>query len=1131
MSPGPTFQRANAIKALDWQAVAALSLACAVAFCGIAPRASGAIGDPLPEPVLEVLAEFGGPSSELTSDDSGFLWGVTDPSFEDGDIVTYGSVFKMDPRTREVVTVLTFTGNGGAAPGVINDPIRLTYVPSAAGPGKGELWGVGYSTFDSDLGEGTGSLVFSVNAATGAYTRITSYTGDTGAFPFSNPAQPLLFVQTSGAPAGSGFIWGTTLNGGADDLGVLFRISSTGNHDVTKVAEFTAATGHVAGALAADAKGTVWGGTIEGGDFGNVSLLFTATVNAAGIKKVHDFSEDEQADGVNATSLTFVPEGANGALWGLTSSALFKIDATTKALVVIDDTLSNSDGAPLVLAGDPAGLDGITLWGLTLDGSASQLFKVLGDVVVPVSDLATPADPVGLIPAADGNFYTVVNDTDPATFDPLAEINLIRSGPSPVTLPADVAGKDATLHATVNPNGLPTTAHFEYGRDALLADATATPDVILGAGTDPVDLDLLLTSLTASTGYFYRVVASNVANTHPQNGAIESFANAFPEITTGAANISATGDVTLNGTVNPHGIPAEVYFEYGLGTDYGSTTAKTPIGGTAPIPFTAIASGLEPRSQYHFRAVAANASFTVNGEDGTFTLSNQAPTARNVTLTTAGAPNSIDLTTLASDPDGDDLTFTVTQGTVGAASIADGMIVYTPAASFGTAGTDSLTYTVVDGFGGSATGTIKIVSRPELTTVAFAGRTTGSPLPGAGTGDIPANAVARRFGPPAMNRNGEVAYRVNFTSTALPSGQAIVGPASAGQAVIAITGSDLGAAGLPGLEFSNFRNPVLGGADAGDFGRVAIIATLRGAGVTPENNVALFTNNTADGSLTLVARKGFPPSEDSSVTAAAFISIVMDGGSNVFYTAKLKAPAGRDFALLDSSGFLLRTGDTVTAPDGIDRQVATIAALAEARGSPGAVRGYSQGAGGRVLARVGLTSGGSAIVQLDSGSADVLAASGETPGLPGTQNVLYAGFGLPAGPLDPTYAAVFSRIAIVNPTTNSRPKDNAIIADGTLALRGGDRIAPKLKLRTCTDPVGGEGSGFAMIANKRALVWLPADRVIRVVARTGAESGLPGASLKSITSVALPAAPNDGPSFGPIFEGTVKADGSSFERR
>lgn len=87
---------------------------------------------------------------------------------------------------------------------------------------------------------------------------------------------------------------------------------------------------------------------------------------------------------------------------------------------------------------------------------------------------------------------------------------------------------------------------------------------------------------------------------------------------------------------------------------------------------------------------------------------NQAPLAMSDSIsTTSGVAITIDVLTNDSDPNGDPLTITIeTASQHGEAIVQNGQILYTPTAGF--VGTDTITYRVSDGKGGSATATITI---------------------------------------------------------------------------------------------------------------------------------------------------------------------------------------------------------------------------------------------------------------------------------------------------------------------------------------------------------------------------------------------------------------------------------------
>lgn len=100
----------------------------------------------------------------------------------------------------------------------------------------------------------------------------------------------------------------------------------------------------------------------------------------------------------------------------------------------------------------------------------------------------------------------------------------------------------------------------------------------------------------------------------------------------GVANTSAT----LNGSVNPNGLPTNYYFEWGPTISYGNTTPLLPAGsGTLPVTVNAAATGLTTGALYHNRLVGVNSEGTVNGIDYTFLPGAAVVTTDPVTAITA----------------------------------------------------------------------------------------------------------------------------------------------------------------------------------------------------------------------------------------------------------------------------------------------------------------------------------------------------------------------------------------------------------------------------------------------------------------------------------------------------------------
>ena len=81
-----------------------------------------------------------------------------------------------------------------------------------------------------------------------------------------------------------------------------------------------------------------------------------------------------------------------------------------------------------------------------------------------------------------------------------------------------------------------------------------------------------------------------------------------------------SNSAVLNGIGNPAGVSTEVYFEWGTGTAYGTSTPRQSIGtGTNTVTVTAALTGLTPGRTYHFRLVAVDPQGNRYGYDYSFT--------------------------------------------------------------------------------------------------------------------------------------------------------------------------------------------------------------------------------------------------------------------------------------------------------------------------------------------------------------------------------------------------------------------------------------------------------------------------------------------------------------------------------
>jgi hypothetical protein len=195
------------------------------------------------------------------------------------------------------------------------------------------------------------------------------------------------------------------------------------------------------------------------------------------------------------------------------------------------------------------------------------------------------------------------------------------AGPTVTTTAATAVGStDATLNGTIDPEGIATTYHFEYGLDTNYG--TSTADDSAGSGNSPVPATATPTGLLPNTLYHARLVGTNADGSIYGDDVTFTTATAPPVLDGSPPFISAvTADGgTLNGTVNPRGSDTTYRFEYGTTTAYGSTTSDAVItADQADHAVSIVATGLAAGTLYHFRLSAENGTGgTQTGTDQTF---------------------------------------------------------------------------------------------------------------------------------------------------------------------------------------------------------------------------------------------------------------------------------------------------------------------------------------------------------------------------------------------------------------------------------------------------------------------------------------------------------------------------------
>ena len=173
----------------------------------------------------------------------------------------------------------------------------------------------------------------------------------------------------------------------------------------------------------------------------------------------------------------------------------------------------------------------------------------------------------------------------------------------------------ATLNGTSNPYGV-STVYFEYGTTPSLGSRTPDRDL---SGTSPRGFAAALSGLKGATTYYFRAVLFNPATLITGETLQFTTAPNPPVAATGAPANVTSNTATLVGAVNPNGVPATVYFEYGLTTAYGQSTPVQRIpAGFDTVGVQAPNLPLIANAAYHYRLVASNSAGTAFGNDVLF---------------------------------------------------------------------------------------------------------------------------------------------------------------------------------------------------------------------------------------------------------------------------------------------------------------------------------------------------------------------------------------------------------------------------------------------------------------------------------------------------------------------------------
>jgi hypothetical protein len=186
---------------------------------------------------------------------------------------------------------------------------------------------------------------------------------------------------------------------------------------------------------------------------------------------------------------------------------------------------------------------------------------------------------------------------------------------------ASLTRTGAVLAGTTNGEGKAVQYSFEYGETPSLGSQTQTQT----AGTGETGVSAQVTGLHAGATYYYRITGENEDGVN--EGLVRTFQTppAVEELETGPVKEPKTNGAILTGKLNPGGIDAHYYFQWGATTAYGNSMPAPPGtdagSGTGLLQAEAELAGLSANSIYHYRLVAVNSFGTAYGLDRSFTTS------------------------------------------------------------------------------------------------------------------------------------------------------------------------------------------------------------------------------------------------------------------------------------------------------------------------------------------------------------------------------------------------------------------------------------------------------------------------------------------------------------------------------
>jgi uncharacterized repeat protein (TIGR03803 family) len=609
----------------------------------------------------------GDPIAGLLHAADGNLYGVASIGGTEGE----GSFFRLTPS--------------GVTTSLYSFCPEASSCPSGRGPAYTLTQGADGSFYSVTRGGGANSegVVYKISS-TGAYSAIYSFCAKASCADGSTPESALILGS-------DGNFYGTTLYGGANNYGTVFKISPAGS--LTTTYKFTNSAGYYpCGRLLQASDGNFYGTTFGGGA-NSLGTIFKLTSTGT-LTTLHSFNFTD-----GTTPCSGLVQAADGNLYGVTSDGgnndnctfygcgvFFKI-STSGAFTALYNFKASSDGAypygDLIIGGDgnfygTANEAGDTtncstgcgtLFRLTTAGALTSLYDFKGP-----TDGAYPND--SLIEASNGSFYGTnygYGNTEYCSGDgcgTLFSLTLSPVPPAPVQLTLSKTSVEAGTAVTLNWKVLNAFSLTMQQCNAFIQGASTGAGTWTGKQTGTYNSSTKLftgsasITPTAAGSYTYALTCGGQESGFATLTVTGSSKTKSTTALTASPNPATVGQsVSLKATVTGSGATPTGNVSFTVGAE---TLATIALNGSGVATLNASSNGQAPGAYPVVANYAGSSSY-------------ESSSSTPVTVTLKKAPTSTSLTaspTSVTPPGKVTLTATVKRSTSGASGTPTGTVTF-----------------------------------------------------------------------------------------------------------------------------------------------------------------------------------------------------------------------------------------------------------------------------------------------------------------------------------------------------------------------------------------------------------------------------------------------------------------------